>query len=149
MPVHSIGSPLAWTLFVAFVIAMLVLDLGVFHRRAHVVSTREALIWTSVWVGVAAVFCLGILLFSDGDRAMEFAAGYLIEKALAIDNIFVIAVVFRYFAVPPAFQHRVLFWGIFGALVLRACFIALGAALIVRFHWVLYVFGALLVFTGL
>lgn len=148
MPVQSIGTPALWAGFVIFVILMLALDLGVFNRKAHVISVREALAWTGVWVALAGVFAIGVYVWFGTERALEFVTGYVIEKALAVDNIFVFAVVFGYFAVPAAFQHRVLFWGIFGALGLRALFIGLGAALLARFHWVLYVFGVILIYTG-
>jgi tellurite resistance protein TerC len=134
---------------VGFVLAMLALDLGVFHRKAHAISVREALIWTLVWVSLSSMFALGMYTWFGSRHALEFTAGYLIEKALAVDNIFVFAVVFRYFGVKLEDQHRVLFWGILGALLMRALFIALGAALLSRFHWVLYVFGAALVYTGI
>jgi len=127
---------------------MLALDLGVFHRKAHVVHVREALIWTSVWVTLALIFNVGVYFWFGSERALEFLTGYLIEKALSIDNVFVFIVVFSAFAVPAQYQHRVLFWGILGALVMRALFIVLGAALLQRFHWVIYVFGGFLVFTG-
>jgi tellurite resistance protein TerC len=149
MPIDSIGSPALWIGFVAFVLGLLALDLGVFHRTAHEIRFREALGWSIVWVSLAAVFNLGVWHWFGPERALEFLAGYLIEKALSVDNVFVFLVLFSYFAVPPAYQHRVLFWGIVGALVMRAVFIVLGAALLAAFHWVIYVFGALLVVTGI
>jgi tellurite resistance protein TerC len=149
MEVASIGTPILWLGFTGFVLAMLALDLGVFHRTAHEVSVREALIWSAVWVSLAAVFGTGVYHFFGADRGLEFATGYLIEKALAVDNIFVFYAVFAYFAVPSAYQHRVLFWGVLGALVMRAIFIFAGAALIAKFHWVLYVFGGILVLTAI
>ena len=145
----SIGTPALWAGFMAFVLGMLALDLGVFHREAHVVGFREALGWSVVWVVIALAFNAGIWQLYGEQRGLEFLTGYLIEKALAVDNIFVFVVIFSTFAVPAAYQHRVLFWGILGALVMRAVFIVLGAALIQRFHWVLYVFGAILVLTGI
>jgi len=148
MGVESIGTPLLWTGFTVFVLAMLALDLGVFHRRAHTVHVREALIWTLVWISLAMIFNVGVYFWFGSERALEFLTGYVIEKALSVDNIFVFIVIFSYFAVPPALQHRVLFWGILGALVMRAIFILLGAALLQMFHWVIYVFGAFLLFTG-
>lgn len=147
--IETIGTPTLWFGFIAFVVAMLALDLGVLNRRAHVISVREALTWTAIWVALSAIFCAGIYWSFGAQRGLEFATGYLLEKALAVDNIFVFAVLFRYFGVPPMYQHRVLFWGIFGALVMRAAFIALGASLIARFHFVLYVFGAILIVTGI
>jgi tellurite resistance protein TerC len=146
---ESIGSPALWAGFTAFVLGMLALDLGVFHRKAHGVSVREALVWTGIWVGLALVFNAGVYYWYGSERALEFLSGYVIEKALSVDNIFVFVVVFGAFAVPAALQHRVLFWGILGALVMRAAFIVLGAALLQRFHWVIYIFGAFLVVTGI
>jgi tellurite resistance protein TerC len=147
--VESIGSPALWVGFTAFVLAMLALDLGVFHRKAHEVRVREALIWTAAWVSLSLVFNLGVYFWFGSERALEFLSGYVIEKALSVDNIFVFIFVFSAFAVPAKLQHRVLFWGILGALALRAVFIVLGAALLERFHWAIYVFGAFLVFTGI
>ena len=149
MNLESVGTPMLWIGFTAFVLAMLVLDLSVFHRRAHDVRMREALIWTGVWIGMALLFNLGVYLWFGAKTGLEFLTGYLIEKALSVDNIFVFLVIFAYFRVPGALQHRVLFWGILGALVTRAIFILLGAALLHRFHWVVYIFGAFLVFTGI
>jgi tellurite resistance protein TerC len=148
MGLETIGTPHLWIGFTLFVVAMLALDLGVFHRRAHEVRVREALLWTLVWITVALLFNVGVYYWFGPERALEFLTGYLIEKALSVDNIFVFIVIFSYFAVPAAFHHRVLFWGILGALVLRAIFILLGAALLQKFHWVIYIFGAFLVFTG-
>ncbi|MBI1790667.1 MAG: TerC family protein [Acidobacteria bacterium] len=145
---ETIGTPILWIGFILFVLAMLALDLGVFHRLAHEVRLREALLWTAVWITLALVFNVGVYFWFGPERALEFMTGYLIEKALSVDNIFVFLVIFSYFAVPAALQHRVLFWGILGALVMRAIFIFLGAALLQRFHWVIYIFGAFLVFTG-
>ncbi len=144
----SVGTPLLWVGFNVFVIAMLALDLGVFHRHAHKVSMREALLWSAVWIGMALVFN-GIIYLSFGrTHALEFLTGYLIEKALSVDNLFVFLVVFSYFNVPDKYQHRILFWGIVGALVMRAIFIIVGAALLTAFHWLIYVFGGFLVVTG-
>ena len=145
---ESIGSPALWVGFVAFVLGLLALDLGVFHRTAHEVRFREAFTWSVVWVSLALAFNAGVYYWFGPEKALEFLAGYLIEKALSVDNVFVFLVIFSYFAVPAAYQHRVLFWGIVGALVMRAAFIVLGAALLQSFHWVIYIFGALLVITG-
>ena len=145
----GIGTPELWVGFIVFILAMLALDLGVFHRRAHEVSVREALAWSVVWITLALVFNAGIYHWFGRERALEFFTGYLIEKALSVDNLFVFLVLFTYFAGPGALRHRVLFWGILGALVMRAVFIVAGTALIAAFHWILYVFGAFLVFTGL
>lgn len=146
--VHT-GSPLLWVGFTAFVLAMLALDLGVFHRKTHEVPVREALAWTAVWVSLALSFNVGIYFWFGLERALEFLTGYVIEQALSVDNLFVFIVIFQVFAVPPRLQHRVLFWGILGALVMRAVFIVLGAALIESFHGVIYLFGAFLLFTGI
>lgn len=139
---------LFWILFNAFVLLMLALDLGVFHRKSHEVSTKEALTWTIVWITLALVFN-GILYFWKGEQqALEFLTGYLIEKALSVDNIFVFIMIFSYFQVPPKYQHKVLFWGILGALVMRVIFIFAGVALIEKFHFTIYIFGAILIYTG-
>ncbi len=148
MGLESVGTPVLWIGFTLLVLAMLGLDLGVFHRRVHEVRVREALLWTMVWISLALVFNVAVYFWFGSERAMEFLTGYLIEKALSVDNIFVFLVLFSYFAVPPALQHRVLFWGIVGALVMRAVFILLGAALLQNFHWVIYIFGGFLVLTG-
>jgi len=144
----SVGSPALWAGFLAFVAAMLALDLGVFNRKAHEVSPREAAGWSAVWIGLAGVFGLLVWRWFGPQTGLEYATGYVVEKALSVDNIFVFVVVFASFGIPAAYRHRVLFWGIFGALVLRAAFILAGGALLHRFHWMLYVFGALLLFTG-
>ena len=138
-----------WVGFNLFVLAMLALDLGVFHRKAHVVSFREAMGWTVAWVTLAALFNIGIWHFAGAEKALEFTTGYVIEYSLSVDNIFVFALLFSYFAVPAAYQHRVLFWGILGALVLRALMIVAGTVLITKFAWIIYVFGAFLILTGI
>jgi tellurite resistance protein TerC len=138
-----------WVGFNVAVLAMLALDLGVFHRKAHEVSLREAAGWTAVWVTLAMAFNAGIWYFAGRQPALEFLTGYLVEKSLAVDNIFVIALIFSYFAVPAAYQHRVLFWGILGALVMRGAFIAAGAYVLNQWHWVIYVFGGILLITGI
>jgi tellurite resistance protein TerC len=146
---ETAGSPALWGGFILFVLSMLALDLGVFHRKTHAVTLKEATAWSVVWISLAFAFN-GLVYFWFGPTvALEFTTGYLIEKALSVDNIFVILVLFTYFGVPAAYQHRVLFWGILGALVMRAIFIFAGAALLTRFHWMIYVFGALLVVTGI
>ena len=137
-----------WVGFVAFVLAVLSLDLGVFNRTPHVVGAREALAWTGVWVGLALVFAGGLAWFAGHQAMLTFLTGYVIEESLSVDNIFVIVLIFQYFAVPAQYQHRVLFWGILGALLMRGLFIATGAALLARFDWIFYAFGALLVITG-
>jgi tellurite resistance protein TerC len=135
--------------FVVFVVGALALDLGVLHRDAHVVSTREALGWTTVWVASAIVFGLLVMTVRGPETAVEFFTGYVIEYSLSVDNVFVFGLVFASFAIPRAYQHRVLFWGVIGALVMRAVMIAIGARLIERFDWLLLVFGAFLLFTGI
>lgn len=148
MNVTTIGSPAMWVGFIGFVLAMLLLDLGVINRKTHEISIKEAVIWSAVWVTLATLFGAGIYYFFGAHRAMEFATGYLIEKALAVDNIFIFLVIFSYFAVPKKQQHRVLFWGVLGALVMRGALIGAGAALLQRFSWVLYIFGGILLLTS-
>jgi tellurite resistance protein TerC len=163
-----------WVGFVLFVLGMLAIDLGVFHRKAHAVSVREALIWSAVWITMALIFNVFIYFAYDGHwlelgrahdgsiatdidgvrleghaAAIKFFTGYVIEKSLSVDNIFVMALIFAYFRIPNMYQHRVLFWGILGALVMRGVFIGLGAALIAKFHWILYLFGVFLIYTGI
>ncbi|HNC30309.1 MAG TPA: TerC family protein [Cyclobacteriaceae bacterium] len=138
-----------WGSFSLLVIIMLSLDMGVFHRKSHVVSVREALIWTAVWITLAMIFNLFVYAYYDKAKALEFFTAYVIEKSLSIDNIFVMIMIFSYFSVPSAYQHKVLFWGIFGALVMRLIFIFAGIELIHKFHWLIYVFGGFLVVTGI
>ena len=138
-----------WIVFNIFVLGMLALDLGVFHRKAHTVSMKEAGIWSCVWISLALVFNLGVYYVWGQDKAMEFLTGYVIEKSLSVDNLFVFLMIFQYFHTPAEYQHRILFWGIVGALILRAIFIATGAALLSNFHWMIYVFGGFLVVTGI
>ncbi len=149
MPPEVPTHPLIWVGFVVFILALLSLDLGVFHRKAHVVSFREALGWSVVWFTLAMAFALGLVPTRGREDALEFVTGYLVELSLSMDNVFVIALLFAYFRVPAQYQHRVLFWGILGALVMRGAMIGAGVALIHRFHWMLYVFGGFLVFTGI
>jgi tellurite resistance protein TerC len=148
MPIESIGSPLLWAGFLAFVFAMLAIDLGVFHKKAHEISMKEAGIWSGVWVTLAALFNGGVYFWFGPQRGLEFTTGYLLEKALSVDNIFVFVVIFSTFRVPAIYQHRVLFWGVLGALAMRAAFIVAGGAFLQRFHWAIYVFGGLLAVTG-
>lgn len=138
-----------WVLFNLFVLGMLALDLGVFHREAHEISLREAGIWSVAWVSLAMVFNVGIYLLWGSRPALEFLTGYLIEKSLSMDNVFVFVMIFSYFAVPKAYQHRVLFWGILGALVMRAALIGAGSYLVKQFQWVLLIFGVFLIYTGI
>jgi tellurite resistance protein TerC len=147
--VESVGSPLMWSVFGVVVVTALALDLFVFHREAHEVRFREAAGWVGVWMTLALAFGCWIWLESGSQRGMEFFAGYLVEQALSVDNIFVFIVIFKYFGTPPEFRHRVLFWGILGAVLLRGVFVVLGVALIAKFHWVIYIFGAFLVYTGI
>jgi len=137
-----------WILFNAFVLLMLALDLGVFHRKTHEVSLKEALTWTFIWVFLALVFNSIIFYWKGRQQALEFFTGYLVEKALSIDNIFVFIMIFTYFQIPSKYQHKVLFWGILGALLMRVIFIFAGVALIEKFHFTIYLFGALLIYTG-
>ena len=138
-----------WIGFNVFVLLMLVLDLGVFHRKSHVISVKEALGWTCVWVLMAFIFNVFVYYFFGEETAFEFFTGYLIEKSLSVDNIFVMILIFSYFNVPAQYQHKVLFWGILGALVMRVCFILVGIELIQKFHWLIYIFGGFLVYTGI
>jgi tellurite resistance protein TerC len=140
---------LFWILFNLFVVAMLALDLGVFHRRAHEVRFREALAWSAMWIVLAAAFAAIVYFWHGRVPALEFVTGYTIELSLSVDNLFVFLLIFRYFRVPSEDQHKVLFWGIIGALLMRAIFILVGVSLIRRFHWIVYAFGALLVYSGI
>lgn len=137
-----------WILFNAFVLLMLALDLGVFNRKAHDISLKEALTWTFVWVFLAMIFNALIFYWRGQQQALEFFTGYLVEKALSVDNIFVFIMIFSYFQIPSKYQHKVLFWGILGALIMRVIFIFAGVALIEKFHFTIYLFGALLIYTG-
>jgi tellurite resistance protein TerC len=137
-----------WILFNLFVLAMLALDLGVFQRKAHEVKFREALAWSAVWIGLATCFAVAVFFWRGRQPALEFSTGYLVELSLSVDNLFVFLLLFRYFKVVGEYQHKVLFWGIVGALIFRGIFIVAGVALLTRFHWIIYVFGAFLVYTG-
>ena len=139
----------AWAAFVACILVFLALDLGVFHRQSHVVKVKEAFGWTLVWFAVAMLFAGGLVAWRGKQEAVEFVTGYIIELSLSMDNVFVIALIFAYFRVPAQLQHRVLFWGILGALVMRGVMIGAGTALVARFHWTLYLFGAFLVYSGI
>jgi tellurite resistance protein TerC len=140
---------LFWIGFNVFVAAMLALDLGVFHRHEHVIRFREALLTSLFWIALAGAFAVGVYFWRGRPTALEFTTGYLVEESLSVDNLFVFLLIFRYFRVEPVYQHKVLFWGIIGALIMRAIFIFAGVELIHRFHWIIYVFGAWLVYTGL
>jgi tellurite resistance protein TerC len=140
---------LFWILFNLFVLAMLALDLGVFQRKGHVVKFREAVAWSLVWIALALIFAVIVFFWHGRTESLEFVTGYVIELSLSVDNLFVFLLIFRYFRVPPTDQHKVLFWGIVGALIMRALFILLGVTLIQRFHWIIYIFGAFLVYSGI
>ena len=139
---------LPWILFNIFVLAMLALDLGVFHRKAHEVKIKEAVAWSAVWIALALLFNVGVYFWRGPEQAQAFLTGYLLEKSLSVDNIFVFLLIFSYFRVDSLYQHKILFWGILGALIMRGIFIAVGVTLIQQFHWVIYVFGAFLILTG-
>jgi tellurite resistance protein TerC len=140
---------LFWILFNLFILAMLALDLGVANRRAHAMGLREALAWSGVWIGLAAAFAVVMYLWNGRAEALQFVTGYVIEVTLSVDNLFIFLVIFRYFNVPAEHQHKVLFWGVLGALVTRGLFIAAGVGLIRRFDWIIYALGALLIYSGL
>ncbi len=142
------NQPLFWVLFNVFVLAMLALDLGVFHRGGHVIKVREAMLWSVAWITMAAAFAVLVFFWHGHKPALEFVTGYVIELSLSVDNLFVFLLIFRFFKVSPEQQHRVLFWGIIGALIMRGLFILVGVGLISRFAWVTYLFGALLLFSG-
>lgn len=146
--VHATPNAWWWLGFNGLILVLLALDLGVFNRKAHTVTVREALSWSVVWVSLAVCFGLWIGHSMGRQEMLEFYAGYLVEQALSVDNLFVFILIFGYFKIPPALQHRVLFWGILGALIMRGAMIGAGAALLARFHWIIYVFGAFLVYTG-
>jgi tellurite resistance protein TerC len=142
-------TPWHWVGFIAFVLVFLALDLGLFHRQAHVVKFREALVWTSVWFSLAMLFALALKPLRGNKEALEFVTGYLIELSLSMDNVFVIALIFAYFQIPDRHQHRVLFWGIVGALIMRGLMIGAGVALVSWLQWILYLLGAFVLFTGI
>ncbi|HET6862133.1 MAG TPA: TerC family protein [Pyrinomonadaceae bacterium] len=143
------GSTWLWVGFSVFIVCMLSLDLGLFNRRAHAIRYREAWIWSAVWVTLALIFAGLVLHYQGSQRGLEFLTGYLIELSLSVDNLFVFLLIFSYFKVPSKFQHRVLFWGVLGALFMRLTMIFVGAALLNRFHWIIYIFGGFLVYTGI
>src|SRR5688500_16878484 len=142
-------TPWHWAAFLAVVVLFLALDLGVFHKKAHVVRFKEAMGWTALWFSLAMAFAAGLVPTRGKEEALEFLTGYLVELSLSMDNVFVIALIFAYFRVPPEYQHRVLFWGLLGALFMRGVMIGAGASLVERFHWTLYIFGAFLIFSGI
>ncbi len=138
-----------WIYFTLFVLLMLALDLGVFHRKSHAVSFKESLAWTVVWIGLAMLFSAVVYFWKGPEKSIEFITGYVIELSLSVDNLFVFILIFSYFHVPPQYQHKILFWGILGALIMRVIFIFAGVALITKFHWIIYVFGAIIIFSGI
>lgn len=143
------SETILWVGFNVFILVMLVLDLGVFNRKSHEIKVKEALLWSLFWITLSMIFNLGIYFYRGTEVALEFFTGYIIEKSLSVDNIFVFLMIFTYFRVSPKYQHKVLFYGILGALIFRAIFIFAGIALIQHFHWIIYVFGVFLVFTGI
>lgn len=142
------NETLLYALFLVFILAMLAIDLGVFNRKAHAISLKEAVVWSILWTVLALLFNLGIYWYAGTTPALEFFTGYLVERALSFDNIFVFVLIFSYFGVPPHYHHRALFWGVIGALITRALFIGTGVALISHFEWILYIFGVILVISG-
>jgi len=148
MTLSGVGTPLLWIGFTLFVLVALLLDLGLFHRRPHSISLKEAAAWSGVWISLALAFNAGVYHWLGHVKGLEFLTGYLIELALSVDNLFVFLIILSYFMVPPDLRHRVLFWGILGAMVMRVSFILVGAALLQAFHWIIYVFGVFLVYSG-
>ena len=146
--IHSVGSPLLWVAFTLFIIVMLAIDLVVFHKKAHEVKIKEASLWAVAWILLALIFNVFVYHYFGHKLALEFTAGFLIEKALSVDNLFVFIIILSYFAVPAKLQHNVIFWGVLGALIMRAVFVLAGAILLQRFEWLVFVLGAFLVYTG-
>jgi tellurite resistance protein TerC len=142
------GEGILWIIFGILIPVILALDLGVFHRRAHAVKFKEALIWSAMWISLALLFGLGVYLLVGHEKALNFFTSYLVEESLSVDNLFVFLLIFTYFSVPAEYQHRVLFWGILGAIIMRGIFIVTGLTLLARLHWVIYVFGAFLIYTA-
>jgi len=142
------GEAILWIIFGILIPVMLGLDLGIFHRKAHKVKLKEALIWSGIWISLALLFNLGVYLLEDQERALNFLTAYLVEESLSVDNLFVFLLIFSYFCVPAAYQHRVLFWGIVGAMVMRGIFIVTGLTLLENLHWIIYIFGAFLIYTA-
>lgn len=137
-----------WIVFLVFLVLMLVIDLGVFNKKSHTVSNKEALLWSAVWIALALIFNAGVYWFYGHGKALEFLTGYLLEKSLSVDNLFIFVVLFGYFNVPKQYQHKVLYWGIIGAIIMRGILIVVGTALITKFSWIIYIFGGFLVITG-
>ncbi len=147
--IGGIDATWVWAGFLVLLFSLLAMDLLIFHRRPHAIRVKEALAWSGVWVGLAMLFCLGLYFWLGPKPALEFLTAYLIEESLSVDNLFVFLLIFSYFRVPPAYQHRVLYWGILGAIAMRLAFIMAGVTLIERFHAVIYLFGAILVYSGI
>src|SRR6185369_334979 len=143
------NQTLLWVVFNIVVFGMLALDLGVFNRKPHTIKIKEALIWSTVWIIIALIFNAGVYYYLGSDAALKFLTGYVLERALSVDNLFVFLLIFNYFRVPSDYQHKILFWGILGALLMRALFIATGIALIQKFHFTIYILGGFLIFTGI
>ncbi|MEF3254972.1 MAG: TerC/Alx family metal homeostasis membrane protein, partial [Deferribacterales bacterium] len=141
---HTIG----WIVFHIIVFVLLILDLGIFNKKAHKISVREAVITSAIWIGIAFIFNIGIYIFNGEDQALKFFTGYIIEKSLSVDNLFVIILIFKTFDVPDEYQHKILFWGIFGAIIMRGAMIILGVTLVEKFHWIFYIFGLFLVYSA-
>jgi len=137
-----------WIAFAVFLVLMLLFDLGFYGRKSHVVTLKEALISSSIWISLAVIFNIIIFIFAGHAKGLEFLTGYLLEYYLSVDNIFVFVLIFTYFSVPSNYQHKVLFWGIFGAIIMRGILIAIGASLVLKFHWILYIFGLFLIYSG-
>jgi tellurite resistance protein TerC len=142
------GEAILWIVFGVLIPVMLALDMGVFHRKDHVIKVKEALFWSGIWIALALLFALGVFLLVGHEKALNFITGYLVEESLSVDNLFVFLLIFSYFSVPAAYQHRVLFWGIMGAIVMRAIFIVTGLTLLENLHWIIYIFGAFLIYTA-
>jgi tellurite resistance protein TerC len=142
------GEGILWVVFGILIPVMLALDLGVFHRRSHAVKIKEALIWSATWISLALLFDLGVYLLVGHEKALNFLTSYLVEESLSVDNLFVFLLIFTYFSVPAEYQHRVLFWGILGAIIMRGIFIVTGLTLLSRLHWIIYIFGAFLIYTA-
>jgi len=143
-----INDTFLWISFHVFILLMLAIDIGIFHKRAHTISVKEALGWSALWISLSALFAIGIAYFKSPIAATEFATAYIIEKSLSVDNLFIFLTIFNYFRVPQKYQHKVLFWGVLGALVMRAIFIIAGVTIIAKFHFIIYILGAFLVYTG-
>lgn len=143
-----VNDTFLWISFHVFILLMLAIDIGIFHKRAHAIAVKEALGWSALWISLSALFAIGIAYFKSPIAATEFATAYIIEKSLSVDNLFIFLTIFNYFRVPQKYQHKVLFWGVLGALAMRAIFIIAGVTIIAKFHFIIYILGAFLVYTG-